>query len=1003
MRKKIYVLFVVFFASVNILSAQITVSGLITDDQGNSIIGATVIEKGTLHGTVSDLDGNYSITVSSADAILVFTYVGMLSVEEAVEGRTTINVQLMPDLIGLEEVVVTALGISRERKTLTYASQQVSGDELRKVSSINFMEAISGKAAGLSIKKSASGAGGSTRVILRGNKSLRGSNEPLYVIDGVPILNIKRGQPGMWGGADGGDGLSQLNPDDIESINVLKGLNASILYGSQGANGVVLITTKKGREGRAVVNVNSSTTFENVLAFPELQFDYGAEGGAKESWSTTRGNYDDGFVNDFFQTGHNLINSFSVSGGTNITTAYFSYANTAARGIVQNNKYDKHNLTFSQSTRLLNDRLTLSSNTMLTAEEINNRNVAGYYLNPLFGLYTFPRERNFQDFRDNYKVFNEDRNMDLQNWHVTDHFQSNPYWLINMQPQQENLRRLIGTATADYIISDNISLVVRGTYDYIDRNTNQKHYAGSNSTNVSTNGRYDFSKTNDSKVYADALLRYDDNFGKFTIMSFVGTSYNMNQWSGIGGNNGTNALHYPNVFSTQNYPTNVMISQSGGKSILQSVYANASVGFDDMVYIDLAGRNDWSSTLAGTGNESYFYPSIGAVALISNMIEMPDFISFVKLRGSQATAAKEVGWNAIRSDHSIAGAFGGINRNTMQPFTDLEPEIITSNELGVELRFFTGRLGMDFTYYYNVSKNQFLNVDLPPEERGQYTWRFINVGEIVNKGVELTLDAMPFRSAGFTWRTMFNFHTNNNEVVELDPDNPERRFHYGSAEGYQTYIVKGGSYGDLYGFMFRRNDAGQIMIDENSGRPLRTATQEYLGNLEPEWSLGWNNNLDIRRFSIGTLVTANIGGKVVSQTEAMLDGYGVSKRSGEARDLGYVEINGIQGTTTVTQIDPFLYYTAIGDRNGILEPYVYDRTNIRLSQLSLSYDLDLTRTNLPINAARISLIGQNLLFLYKKAPFDPELTMNTTQNAQSLDNFNLPSTRTFGFNLTVTL
>lgn len=995
--------------------AQQTVTGTVTGDDGSGMPGVTILEKGTTKGTTTGMDGKYSISVP-ANATLVFSFMGMQAVEEQVNGRSTINVSLQYSDIGLDEVVVTALGIRRDKKSLTYASQEVSGEELMKAKSVNFMDALNGKAAGLEINKSASGAGGSTRVILRGFKSLGGSSEPLYVIDGIPIMNVKRSQPGMWGGADQGDGLSQINPDDIESVNVLKGLNASILYGSQGANGVVLITTKKGAEGETRVSLSSTTTFESVLVYPELQFDYGALNGAKESWSTTRGNtqYTEQMMKDFFNTGNNLVNSITVSGGNKITTAYFSYANTTANGIMPNNKYGKNNVSFKQTTRLLDEKLTLTSNVMLTTEDVNNRNVAGYYLNPLTGLYNFPRERDWIDYKTNYKYMDEDRNMYLQNVYVVDHHISNPYWLVNMEPEEEKNKRIIAFASANYSITDHLSVVVRGTYDYLDYKMTQKDAAGSNVTNVSANGRYVFNNRADSKAYADGLLEYDNSFGKLSVMGFVGGSYTNHKWSGMSANNGTNDLLYPNVFSTQNYPTNTVITESGGETILQSVYGSLNLGYNDMFYLDISARNDWSSTLIGTDDgPSYFYPSVGAVAILSNLFALPDFISFLKIRGSSAQAAKEVPWNKIRSDHTISGSLGGINRNLTQPWTDLKPELITSNELGLEFKLFKGRVGFDFTYYSNNSTDQFLNVSLPPEERGLYTNKNINVGEITNKGVELTVDFIPVQNSRVAWKTAFNFFKNVNEIVTLDPDDPTRRIGMGSSEGYETFLRAGGSYGDLYGFMFRRDEQNRIMIDETTGRPLKTAKKYdptdwsvgYLGNLEPDFSLSWNNDIQINRMSIGVLVSGKFGGKSVSQTESMLDGWGVSKRSGDARDVGYVEINGVQGTTPVTQISAFDYYAeggGIGGRNGILEPYVYDRTSVRLSQLSVAYDLNVQKLNLPLSGVTFSLVGQNLFIFYKKAPYDPELAMSTNNNAQSLDNFNVPATRTYGFNLKVT-
>lgn len=1011
-RKRLYLILVLLFASFASAFAQTTVSGTVNDASGSSIPGVSIVEKGTTNGTTSDINGKYSLKVG-ANAVLQFSFVGMSAIEEAVNGRTTVDVVMSSSAIGLDEVVVTALGIQRDKKTLTYASQQVSGEELMKARGTNFMDALSGKTSGLEIKKSASGAGGSTRVVLRGFKSLGGSSEPLYVIDGIPVMNIKRGQPGMWGGSDQGDGLSQLNPDDIESINVLKGLNASILYGSQGANGVVLISTKKGMAGKTMVTLNSTTTFESVLLYPELQFDYGAVNGAKESWSTTKGGtkYTEDMMKDFFQMGNNLVNGVTVSGGNNVTTAYFSYSNTSAKGVIPNNKYGKNNVSFKQSTKLLDEKLTLSSNVMLASEVVNNRNVAGYYLNPLTGLYNFPRERDWTDYKDNYKIFSESRNMYLQNVYVVDHHLSNPYWIVNMEPEEEHINRMIASAAADYSLTEHLSLVVRGTYDYVGFEMTQKDAAGSNATNVSANGRYVFANRNDSKAYADGLLKYDNTFGKLSVTGFLGGSYSKNKWKGMGADNGTNNLLYPNVFSTQNYPTNTVINEYGGETILQSVYGSVNLGYNDMFFVDISARNDWSSTLIGTDDgPSYFYPSFGAVAILSNIFTLPEVISFLKVRGSSAQAAKEVPWNAIRSDNSISGSLGGINKSTRQPWTDLKPELITSNELGGEVKFFKGRLGLDFTYYHNTSTNQFLTVDLPAEEKGRYQTKNINVGKIVNKGFEITLDAIPVQTNSITWKTAFNYHKNNNEIVELDPDNPGRTIGMGSSEGYATFLREGGSYGDLYGYMFRRDDQGRIMIDEKTGRPMKTAKQYdaadwtvgYLGNLEPDWNLGWNNNIQVDRFNIGVLISGKFGGKVVSQTESMLDGWGVSKRSGDARDLGYVEINGVKGTTPVTQISAFDYYAeggGIGGRNGILEPYVYDRTNIRLSQLSIAYDLKVEKL---VSAVTLSLVGQNLFIFYKKAPYDPELTMNTTMSSQSLDNFNVPATRTYGFNIKVT-
>jgi TonB-linked SusC/RagA family outer membrane protein len=978
------------------------ITGKVTDPDGQPMFGVTVAIKGTQKAALTDTKGNFILETSDKKPKLVFSYVGFLTQEYEVTGEGAVNIVLQPSINSLSEVVVTALGIKRDKKTLTYASQQVSGEELQKSGNINFMDALNGKAAGVDIEKSSSGAGGSTKVILRGAKSLTGLSEPLYVIDGIPMVNNKGGQPGMWGGTDQGDGLSQLNPDDIESINILKGSNASILYGSQGANGVVVIVTKKGKSGKAVVTFSSNTTFQKIISTPALQFQYGSLNGAMESWSTTKGNYNSSFVNDFFQTGTNLVNNLSISGGNESTTAYFSYSNTTARGVIPNNTYGKNNITFKQSTKFLNDKLTISSSVMLAYEQTNNRSGAGYYLNPLTGLYQFPRDRDFSAFKNNYQVFNKDRNMYLQNWFVSDDKQSNPYWIINNQPEVDLVKRIIASTSVDYDISKHFKFQARANIDYADKSYNQKLYAGSNSTNVSANGAWNYSKLNDQSEYTDALLKYDNKFENFSLNALVGTSYSQSvTGDGIQVGNGTTNLLYPNIFTFQNMPQNVMINSIyGGKEIKEGLFGNIQAGYKEMVFLDLSGRNDWASTLAGTGHQSYFYPALGVSAIISQMVKLPKVISFAKVRVSSSETANEVPFNVIHPDNTIATAQGGITYNTQYPFTDLKPEMIQSNEFGTEWRFFQGRAGFDFTYYYDVSTNQFLTTTMP--SGSGYTTRYINIGKIVNKGIELSIDLVPVKTTLLSWNTSFNYATNNNKVVQLDPLQPNKQIDYGSAEGYTTYIKSGGSYGDLYGFSFQRNTAGQIMLDATNGAPLKSATQVYLGNLVQKWSLGWNNNINYKDWSLNFLVSGHFGGKCVSQTEALLDGSGTSQRTADARNVGYVSINAIKGTTAVTQIDPYLYYTTIGGRNGILEPYVYDRTNVRLSQLSVAYNFNVKKLHIPVTGLSFSLVAQNLMYLYKKAPFDPELAISTNQQSQSLDCFDVPATRTLGFNLKVT-
>ncbi len=990
--KKIYFTFLSVAFSILVMQAQRSISGKVSDADGNPLIGVNVSEEGTNSGTITDLDGKFAMNVSE-NASLVFSYLGYQTQTIVVGDQSNLIVTLAEG-IALAEVVITALGIKREASTLTYAQQTVDGDELTLARDVNFLNSLSGKAAGVEIQKSSGGAGGSTRVVLRGDKSLSGNSEPLFVIDGIPMANNKGSQAGMWGGVDGGDGMSQLNPDDIESISILKGSNAAALYGSQGANGVVLITTKQGKSGKATVSVSSGVTFENRLIKPELQYKYGSENGTKESWSKTPGNYDDTFVDDFFQTGRNLLNTVSISGGTDRTQAYFSYGNVSARGIVDQHTYNRNNLTFKQSTKLFNDRLTIGSSVILTAEKTNNRPRAGYYDNPLTGLYMFPRDRNFEDFKNNYSVVNPNTNLAGQNWFVIDHHQSNPYWLLNNEPQLHENKRMIGSVTLDYKLSEKLSLSARGNYDYADKVSERQQAAGGNTTTVHRNGSWSYSKFNDELTYTDAILSYNDNFGNFSLGVIAGTSYQKTVFGkGISvPGNAQFGLLYANEFFFQNIGTNVPVnSDLASRLVKQAVFSNATLGYKDMFYVDVSGRNDWASSLAGTGNESYFYPSFGATAILSKLINLPDIITFAKVRFSNSRVGNEVPFNVVDPENTIA-ASGGVNRNLQKPFRDLRPEIITSNEIGTNWRFLDDKLGIDFTYYNTVSTDQFIR--LPAPSGSGFSTYFVNAGKIVNEGFEIVLDMTPIYTPNFLWKTSFNFWSNRNEIVETHPDLGP--ISTGASEGYLSRFEEGGSIGDIYVFKFQRDEQDRIMLDEATSRPLKTADAEFAGNLNPVWSLGWNNSLQFGKFGVNFIVNGKFGGLVFSQTESMLDEAGASLRTADARDAGGESVNAVKGGTPVSSVDAETWYRQVGGRNGIGENYLYDRTNVRLTQANLSYQTAFG--NVPVT---FSVVGQNLFFLYVKAPFDPELAMNTTRDSNSLDNFNLPTTRTIGFNVNV--
>ena len=770
------------------------------------------------------------------------------------------------------------------------------------------------------------------------------------------------------------------------------------------SNGVIVITTKKGKAGKTVVDFNSSTVFEQVTGIPEMQFIYGTAGGDL-NWSKVKGNYQKDYVKDFFQTGITATNSVNVSGGNNQTTAYFSYSNISAKGTLPTNTYDKNTVTLNQSTKLFNDKITLSSNVIFSNEKSFNRPGAGYYNNPLTGLYTFARDRDFAAYKKDYQIFDPARNLYKQNWYSTYEFQNNPYFEVNNNSKLATNNRVIANVKLSYDIAKHLKFETRGNIDYNDVLYDNRYVAGGNSVSVSPNGTWNYSKYKDQSLYADGILTYNNNFGDFSVTGLLGASYQKNTFNdGMSVGNGTVPLQYPNFFSFSNIPYNVMFNSTLNRTIKQGAFASANIGYKDMVYLDVSARNDWASTLALTGNQSYLYPAFGLSAIISQMVELPEVISYLKVRASHSETGNEVPFNVVNPYNSIGGAggpagIGGINRNSQVPFTNLKAEIIKSDEIGTEIRFLKGRLGLDVTYYNAVSTNQFLSLAAP--SGSGFSSYYVNAGKIVNKGFEITIDAEPIRTNNFNWKTNVNLSKNQNEIVELIASNPNYQVG-GNDEGFESIIKAGGSFLDLYIFKFARNAGGQIILSA-AGVPTKAATSTKVGNVNPDLIAGWNNNFTYKDFFASILINGKFGGVAFSKTEAFLDSYGVSQRTADARAGATIPINAISSTgTAVTSIDPAVYYSAIGDRNGIMEPYVFSRTNIRLGQLALGYTLKVKNASLPFKDASFSLVGRNLFFFFKEAPFDPEQSMSTGNGMQSNDVFSMPSTRSIGFNIKLT-
>ncbi|MBC9932542.1 SusC/RagA family TonB-linked outer membrane protein [Chitinophaga qingshengii] len=987
------------------------ISGTVRDSKGAPLPGVSVQVKGTTKGAQTNANGQYHLSAKAGD-VLVFSSIGFGSHEAVVGNSATLDVKLDDNVKGLNELVVTALGVKKAAKSLTYSTQRLGNEELTTAKDANVMNSISGKAAGITISKSGSGVGGSVKVTLRGNKSAQGTNQPLYVIDGIPMTNYSTQQPNStWGGdgtstftpgRDGGDGISNLNPDDIESVSVLKGASASALYGSQAANGVILITTKKGKAGNAKVEFSSGFTLDKVAYKPELQNSYGAtKDGSTQSWGPAITNAQDN-VSDFFRNGNTWINSINFTAGTEKAQSYFSYANTNAKAVMPGNDLNRHNFSFRETAKFLNDKLTLDGNVNIISQKTDNGPVTGLYFNPLTGLYLFPRGRDLSPYK-TYTKFDPIRQIDLQNWPFNEDVQQNPYWIINKNNSQAVRNRTLFNASAKYDFNDWLYLQARGNMDRTNDTYDGQFYAGTNPVLSGANGRYIMSDLTTTQFYGDLILNLNRNLGtNFKLNALVGTSINDTRTKGMSGDSYLGDLYVANKFILQNMTAGSLIQTvPENHTQLQAVFGNVNLSYKDLVFLDLSGRNDWSSNLSFTPNGSYFYPSAGLSFMLHQLFNLPEPVSYAKLRGSYAVVGNTVPLYVTNPLSRLGQVGGTFQFNNQAPFTDLKPERTKSLEIGTEWRFLQSRLNFDFTYYKTNTTNQYFQIAVPPGTG--YSFRFINAGNIQNSGFEVVLGYNVIQSSRFTWNTSVNYSQNKNKVIELADNIDQFILTPAGSNTFGSIIEKGGSYGDIFGKALKRDESGRIIIGSD-GTPLVTSDLVYVGNANPKWQAGWSNRFTYGNFNLSFLVDGKFGGKVMSQTEAVMDKYGVSARTGEARKAGGVFINGVSEATKepVTKVDADKWYGTVGGRDGVSGEYMYDATVVRLRELSLGYAIPSKALGHGfVKNIRFSLVGRNLWYISKKAPFDPEIAMSTGNGLSGVDMFGLPATRSFGFNLNV--
>ncbi|SHG95300.1 TonB-linked outer membrane protein, SusC/RagA family [Chryseolinea serpens] len=986
----------------------ITISGRVTDTKGIGLAGVNVVVKNTTTGTSTDIRGNFNLQSVPANSILVVSFIGYATYEAEVDGQTSMVIVLEEELTSLAEVVITAMGIPRPEKSLTYGTQQIDAEELTHAKTDNMMNTLNGKVPGMTVFPSASGLGGSAKVILRGNRSFSQSNQPLYVLDGLPMLNSSNsnGQPNtpFGGQVDGGDGISNLNPDDVESITVLKGASAAALYGSQAANGAIIITTKKAREGITELNYNSNVYVSDIAYRPQFQTGYGRTGSnARDSWGAPMASPADDKLKTFFHEGVNFINSVNLASGSEKNKIYCSFANTNAQGPVPHNTLARNNFSLQQSQKLFDRRLVVDAGLHYITQKVENTPALGLYFNPLTGLYLFPSEMNISPYKAQYE-FADRVGYERQNWFTNEDIQQNPWWIINRNPNYSHRRRLLLSGRVAFDVNRWINIQVRGNLDQITDRYQQNLFSGTQATLARPNGQFiDNTQTQEQK-YADALLAFKIPMPtSFGINGTVGTSITDSRLDGTAVGPGL-GLIMPDVFKAQNIVASSMVNPvynyPDNHTQLQSIFGTVNAAYSDWLHLNLTGRNDWSSNLSFTPNLSYFYPSMGVSVLLKDALDLPTRISYFKVRANYAEVGNTVPQYVTNPVNSFDNT-GSVTLSTAAPFETLKPERTKTYELGTDLRLFENRLALTFNYYRSNTFNQFIKV--VPSVATAYSAGYVNGGNVQNTGIELSMEYILRMGWGFRWETSINVAHNVNRIIDVDSKNGIDKYLLTTNDNtsYQSVLAKGGSYGDIYGITVMR-DAAQRMVLNDDGTPRINTNFSYLGNPNPHWITGWNNSITYRNFTLNFLIDAKIGGKVFSMTQAIMDQYGISKATGDARDKGYVPVNGVnEKGEAISKVDPQKWYTSIGGRQGVSELYIYSATVARVREVSLGYSIPLRKYG--ISKLRVSLTGRNLLYLYREAPYDPELLMSTGNGLSGIDIFNQPAIRNIGFALNVTI
>lgn len=1009
-----------------------------------ALMGVNVVIKGTANGTITDLEGHYSLKVSSGEAILQFSFIGMLTEERKVGNQNTIDVNMKADREQIDEVVITALGISRKKKTLGYSTQKVTAEVIETNQTANVMSSLAGKVAGMQINTSNT-IGGSTRITLRGESSLtKGGNAPLIVVDGVPIANE---DGSLGGGVDYGSGLNDVSPSDIESINVLKGPAAAALYGSRAGNGAIVITTKTASRGdRARVSFNASVTVEDMLRYPSgFQYKYGPGvldsyyllynkddltfnlEAFDETWSSVP--YDPDFLVElwysptskgyragdtwkedrgeiekvpYVSNGKNNYEQFYVKGltqnysaavelpGKNMNSRV-SFSHLGQTGIMPGTNLQRNNVSLNTGGNL-SEKLTLKVSTTLSSSGSDNipRNSNNNYSIPYVIAWT-PPGTDFSQLKEYWQRGTEGEQFVWRTQH------NNPYFICHEIQNTYDKNRVFGNVSLNYAILENLRVNVRYATD-LERGANESiKPVGMMRWSPS----YDISHRNRQESNADILISYNKQlFPQWNIQLDAGG--NLMKYKASSTSAGT-TLTLPG-YSNLSSGSDKWNSQSGAEKQINSVYASANIEFHQALFINLTARNDWSSTLP-LENNSYFYPSIGVSALIHEFVSLPEAISFLKVRAALAQVGKDTDPYRLESTMTGGGENGTYRVPGTIPNSGLKPEITTSYEGGLNTYLF-GIAKFDFTYYYISTVNQVVDITIPISSG--YDRRRLNAGEIENQGIEAVLGLRPVESRNLSWEIEFNYSRNRNKLISVGEGLDRYPI---SSFGRNTSIIAGVGqpvFG-IYGYRHARVEDesssyyGRKLYTEG-GAPVPTTEPEYLGNANPDWQLGVGNRLRYKGLSLDFSFDMRFGGKIYSGISQTMYSGGHTQETVKIREEGIVGDGVVlqsdgsykENTQALQGVDIFTTWKT--PYTDISENFLYDGTYIKLRDLSLSYTFPGKMLNfLKISSARVSLIGRNLWLRSKVPNQDPDVYAEGVPG--NAGKYYFPTTKSYGVNL----